>query len=148
MSEKVSRHLEIIEKEVKHANKLITDLLHFAREEKIVPKRCNLNALLDEVLADIDIPSNITVHKEIEEIPEVEVDKDKIRQVLSNIIVNAIQAMPEGGELRLETAYDGNFAQVVVSDTGVGIPKENLHKIFEPLFTCLLYTSPSPRDRG
>ena len=135
VSEKVSRHLEIIEKEVKHANKLITDLLHFAREEKIVPKRCDLNALLDEVLADIDIPSNITMRKEIGEIPEVEVDKDKIRQVLSNIIMNAIQAMPEGGELRLKTAYDGNFAQVVVSDTGVGIPKENLHKIFEPLFT-------------
>ena len=135
VSGKVSRHLEIIEKEVKHANKLITDLLHFAREEKILPKRCDLNALLDEVLADIDVPSNIMVRKEVEKIPEVEIDKDKIRQVLSNIIMNAIQAMPEGGELRLKTAYDGNFAQVVVSDTGVGIPKENLHKIFEPLFT-------------
>jgi signal transduction histidine kinase len=69
-------------------------------------------------------------------LPTILADPDQLLQVFGNILLNAIQAMPEGGKLVLgaEVQQDGGMA-ISFSDTGVGIPKENLAKLFEPLFT-------------
>jgi signal transduction histidine kinase len=64
-----------------------------------------------------------------------ELDRDQTIQVLTNLITNAVAAMPDGGKLTVATAGDDQTVQFTVSDTGIGIPKENLGKIFEPFFT-------------
>jgi signal transduction histidine kinase len=65
------------------------------------------------------------------------IDRDKLRRAISNIIINSIQAMPDGGELRITTARDvSQKAPIIeVSDTGVGVPQENIDRLFEPYFT-------------
>ena len=63
------------------------------------------------------------------------VDKFFIKRVLINLITNAIQAMPNGGELTIKAHHENGIALISVEDTGVGIPKENRNKIFKPLFT-------------
>jgi len=64
-------------------------------------------------------------------------DADKLQQVFVNIIINAIQAMPEGGELTVGTRLteDGEFVEVEISDIGCGIPQEHLSKLFDPFFS-------------
>ncbi len=70
-------------------------------------------------------------------LPQITADLNQIRQVLTNIFINAAQAMPEGGELKVVTSKVKfrDFVQIDISDTGCGIPPENLKKIFEPFFT-------------
>lgn len=68
-------------------------------------------------------------------LPPVPLDPDQVKQILANLLTNAIQAMPRGGTLTIETASADGGAHFIVSDTGVGIPPEHLEKIFQPLFT-------------
>ncbi len=140
--EKVKRHLAIMEKEVKRANRLITDLLDFARMPVPTLKVCNVNQILEEALSSIEIPENIEVKKELKEtLPTIHADFDQILRTCSNLIRNAISAMPEGGLLKLKTEAEkakekekGNI-EISIADIGGGIPKENIKRIFEPLFT-------------
>ncbi|MFZ1058470.1 MAG: ATP-binding protein, partial [Candidatus Rokuibacteriota bacterium] len=69
------------------------------------------------------------------DLPSISVDPEQVGQILANFVLNAAQAMPEGGTLTIETARENGGARVTISDTGVGIPPENLEKIFQPLFT-------------
>ena len=71
----------------------------------------------------------------LEPSPHIRLDAKYLKQALLNIVKNAIAAMPQGGTLRIETRRKGDTLQLKVSDTGVGIPEENLDKIFEPYFT-------------
>jgi signal transduction histidine kinase len=71
----------------------------------------------------------------LEPSPLIRLDSKYLKQALLNIVKNAIAAMPQGGTLRIESRRKGNTLQMRVSDTGVGIPEENLDKIFEPYFT-------------
>jgi len=136
--EKVKRHLTILEKEVKHANLLIIDLLAFARFEEPVLKDCNINQVVEEVLFSIEIPPKIEVKKELKEsIPIILADTYQIQRVCFNLISNAMSAMLEGGNLEIRTDKDKDGENIVISiaDTGEGIPEENIEKVFEPFFT-------------
>src|SRR5262249_35703300 len=68
-------------------------------------------------------------------LPEIECYPSQLNQVFMNLLVNAEQAMPERGTLRIKTSRDGDLVRIMISDTGVGIAKENLRRIFEPGFT-------------
>jgi signal transduction histidine kinase len=83
------------------------------------------------------VPENIEVVSQLDEaLPAILADPDQLRQVLGNIILNAVQAMTEGGRLVVKSeAPSPGWVAVSFTDTGVGIPEENLEKIFEPLFT-------------
>lgn len=136
--EKVLRHLAIVEKEVNRANHLITDLLNFARTATPTLKECAINQIVEEALSSFEIPENIEVKTELkEDLPTIQADPDQILRTCSNIIANAISAMPEGGSLELKTGENKKEenVQISIADTGEGIPKENGKKIFEPLFT-------------
>jgi PAS domain S-box-containing protein len=136
--EKVKKHLAILEKEVKHANRLITDLLDFARVEAPMFKECDVNQVVEEVLSSVEIPSNMAVKKELKErIPMIQADSYQIQRVCFNLVSNAVSAMPEGGSLEIKTEVDKEEENIAISiaDTGKGIPKENMEKVFEPLFT-------------
>jgi signal transduction histidine kinase len=92
--------------------------------------------LAERVARTAAAPENVQVEFRDEMTdPLAELDRDQIAQVLTNLISNAVAAMPEGGVLTVGAAGNAENIRLTVTDTGVGIPKENLPKIFEPFFT-------------
>ena len=82
------------------------------------------------------MPENIEVLAELaKELPEVNLDPLQMQQVFFNIILNAFEVMPSGGKLKVGTLLEKGFIHIGFKDTGPGITKENMEKIFEPLFT-------------
>jgi signal transduction histidine kinase len=95
-----------------------------------------MGKLMGEVLSSISIPDSVDVDTQFApDFPLTMVDADLMKRALTNLITNAIQAMPKGGRLVLGLKIEGQDAAIIVGDTGVGIPKDNLGKLFEPLFT-------------
>jgi signal transduction histidine kinase len=132
---KVVKHLNIIDSEVNSANLIVSDLLDFARKKSPVLKEVNIHELALSALAKTAIPNNIQVVTSFDETPQMLLDGEQIRRVLLNIIQNAVQAMPEGGRITLRIGVEEGGVLVSVEDTGVGIPEENLSRIFTPLFS-------------
>ena len=133
--DKVGRHLDILEREVDRATRIVTDLLDFARTAPPARASADLSALVRDCLERLPLADSITVTLKLaEDLPKLLIDHDQLGSVLSNLITNAAQAMPEGGALTIETA-GGDSVWVAVADTGVGISPEHLEKIFQPLFT-------------
>ena len=128
--------LQMIVEQADRCKKIVAGLLHFARQNKVVRYPVDVRELLDRAVRGIPVPDNIVVHREHAlEDPVAEVDRDQIVQVLTNLLSNAIAAMEEGGTLTVRATGDENWVRLSVSDTGVGVPEENLKKIFEPFFT-------------
>jgi signal transduction histidine kinase/iron only hydrogenase large subunit-like protein len=128
--------LEMIAEQAMRCKKIVSGLLNFAREEKVVRKPTDLHALIDRALRSVQVPAGIDVAVERGAAdPVAEVDEDQILQVIINLLTNSIEAMPRGGRLCIATSGDARQAIVGVSDTGGGIAPENLDKIFEPFFT-------------
>jgi PAS domain S-box-containing protein len=134
---KIKEMLDLLEHEVTKSEHIITDLLDFARTKPPARREVTLNEVLQQTLSLIDVPDNIQMKSQLDEnLPLILADPGQLEQILSNIILNGIQAMPEGGQLSIETwqESDGRLA-VSIADTGAGILPENMAKIFEPLFT-------------
>jgi len=128
--------LGIIDEEVDAANKVITDLLGFSRVTKPTVSPVNVAGVIEDALRHAPQPENMDLAKHIDEnLPMVMVDADQIRQVFINIILNAQQAMNEGGRLDIRTRSKGKYVEVEFADTGCGIPESAISKIFDPLFT-------------
>ncbi|MFB3925585.1 MAG: PAS domain-containing sensor histidine kinase [Syntrophales bacterium] len=137
------RLLQIIAS-VKNMDNKITNLLLFARKPNPLMKRISLQGVLKEVL----LFSKQLVEKEgislsgkfsgVE--PFVRGDSEMLKQVFLNIILNALQSMPEGGRLHIECSSSNASVEIRFADTGTGIPEEHLKKIFDPFF--------STRERG
>ncbi len=138
---KVKESLEIMGKEVENSERIITSLLDFARSRPPQRQEVDMNKILRGVLAGINTPGNIqVVNQAAGSLPLIMADPDQLAQIYGNMICNAVQAMPEGGRLIIKSessdeSSDPGWVTVSISDTGVGIPEENLAKIFEPLFT-------------
>jgi PAS domain S-box-containing protein len=138
--EKVKKYLAMIEIETKNAEKIISDLLEFARTKSIEREKINLKDLINRSLARRPTPMNIKISLSIpESLPMVLVDPRHIEQIFENLVVNAYQAMPEGGELKISAEAVRRekkpYVCVHVKDSGMGISSENIAKMFEPLFT-------------
>ena len=127
--------LEIIDREVVFANDIVNDLLDFASDRPLELKLESINSLIEETLYLIQIPENIEVIKEFEEIPKIYVDANRLKRVFKNLIENSVQAMPKGGKLTIKTRKNEDSVEIIFKDTGVGISKENMKKIFTPFFT-------------
>jgi PAS domain S-box-containing protein len=133
----VKETLEILEKEVANSTAIISALLDFARSKPPSLRNTNINVVVQEALSPTVVPENVEVVIRLDErLPPILADPDQLVQVFSNIISNAIQAMPDGGVLTIKSeAPSPESVAISVSDTGMGIPDENMSKIFEPLFT-------------
>jgi len=133
---RLTEFLDIADDEINSSNKIINDLLGFSRVVKPAVSSTRIKQVIDDALSRVPIPENIELTKRLDtDLNEIEVDPDQIQKVLLNIIMNAVQAMPEGGKLTVSTREEGKFLEVEITDTGGGIPEETLDKIFEPLFT-------------
>lgn len=132
---------DIIARQVGRVERIVASLLQFARRERRYLEKSNINRLLDEILGQIghQVPlANIAVQKAFaHELAEVNGDDDQLRQVFTNLILNAVQAMPKGGTLTVSTEEDipAELCVVTVGDSGIGIPPDNLQQIFNPFFT-------------
>jgi len=122
-----------------HARTIIRELLIFARQSPHCIEVINLNRIVEEELALFESlcpKASVEVRRVIKpNLPEIVADKSQILQVLSNLVVNAIQAMPDGGVLTIQTAFDASNVYLTVEDTGIGMSPEVRDKIFVPFFT-------------
>jgi signal transduction histidine kinase len=134
-----NKHIEIIERNAERVNYLITELIDCARPPKLELKPYDIHRLIDSVLGSTQhkiISQRISVIKGFtSESSIITMDKEHIERVFLNIILNAIDAMPEGGELTIVTETDENFFVVKIQDTGEGIPEEDIIRIFDPFFS-------------
>lgn len=126
--------------ETTRCKNIVAGLLDFARQRELKTEPTDINSLLDECLCRLEKHSmfqNITVVKELGELPPIAVDAQQLRQVFVNMVSNAVEAMPGGGTLTVTTSVDQAGRQVMISiaDTGCGIPEENRGKLFTPFFT-------------
>jgi len=131
--------LSKMESELTRSTRLIRNLLDFARQSPPTLREVNLNDVINRAL-DLAAHSaelqNIQVIKELNpSLPKLMADFGQLQQVCTNLILNAIQAMPEGGKLTLRTSADNSQVKVEIQDTGCGISQENMHKLFTPFFT-------------
>jgi signal transduction histidine kinase len=135
--------LEEAIKELDRIEQFTTDLLQFARRKISTLEDGNLNDVVEKVLSHVALrceEKGVQVRKELSaEMPAIPMDPDAVHQALLNLILNALDVMPDGGVLRVTTStrrYRSRRAvEVAIADTGTGIPEEIMEKIFDPFFT-------------
>ena len=148
MTRQQSEDIERIIKASLYAREIIKKLMLFARQMPQQLARINVNEVIENILYFIDVgyqKSGIHIRKKLDaDLPKVMADSVQISQVIVNLITNAIQAMPNGGQLLITTRKKGKNVGLTVRDSGHGMPQEIRRKIFEPFFT----TKPVGRGTG
>jgi signal transduction histidine kinase len=132
----VREYLDILRQQVTLSERIVSDLLDFARIKQPRHEKLSLSTLVQAQLNRIAIPSTIRVLDNVSpDLPVISADAVQVGQVVLNLLSNAIQAMGETGELVISTRHDDATVSLMVSDNGPGVPAEIAEKIFEPLFT-------------
>jgi len=134
--QKIEGLVETIDEQVKYTDKIVSDLQDYAQPMKPDLVETNLRILFNSMISTMKIPKNVKVSIAIEkDFPKLMVDSILMRRAFANLVTNALQAMPKGGRLAIKASKKGKTAYISFQDTGVGIPEENLDKLFIPLFT-------------
>lgn len=127
-----------MKQEIHRLDKLVSDFLDYGRPLKLNLHQAKMENVLSETMELIKIKADsekVTINEQYDFLPEIMLDSELLKTCFFNIISNSLQAMPDGGTLSIRTSQlDGQFV-LQVSDTGTGISKENLSKVFEPFFT-------------
>ncbi|HWT83878.1 MAG TPA: ATP-binding protein, partial [Candidatus Methylomirabilis sp.] len=153
----ILQQLALVEREAQRCVTIVRNLLDFARQREPSFQVVDISSVIDEALSLLEnrmVVSNVQVIREFGPSPLVRADFGQLRQAFVNVLMNACEAMPEGGTLRVltrEAALRGSgntafslpekpgsftrFAEAIITDTGQGIPSEHLGKIFDPFFT-------------
>jgi signal transduction histidine kinase/Fe-S-cluster-containing hydrogenase component 2 len=128
--------VKLIVDQANRCKKIISGLLNFARQSRVVRQPTDLTDLVAEVMRTMPIAEGISVEvvDHLDD-PVVELDGDQIVQVLANLLTNAQHAMPDGGAIVVTLDGTGENVLITVQDEGMGIPEENLGKLFSPFFT-------------
>ena len=141
-------YLSLIDSESARCSGIVSDLLHFSRQAKGIRSDFQLNELIEKALDFVRFrldSQGVSTRTELDgDLPRMVGDQSQIQQCLLNLIFNAVDAMPDGGELALRTSWDRAASQIrfEVADNGIGISKEIIPQIFEPFF------STKSHDRG
>jgi len=134
--ESLQESLDSVEKNVQYISKIVADLQDYARPMKPFAQTINLENIIRDLLLKNDIPKGIKASCRVEnDCKQIVTDPDLLKRALGNLLTNAVQAMPEGGELDVHAFRDANDNVITVKDTGVGIPEEAKSNLFTPLFT-------------
>ncbi len=130
---------DLAKKEVERLDKLVGEFLRFARPATLSVQLNDLNKIIESVAALVENQANsqsVKIEKDLQKnLPEVLIDSEQIKQVLLNLAINSLQAMPNGGQIAFRTSENGKSCVVEVGDTGGGIDEKILPKIFDPFFT-------------
>ncbi len=138
VSEEGKKYLKLAENEIERISTIIRRLSDIYRPTADVKMPVNVNILLEDVVELLEKEmreKGIEVRCDFDETPNILASAGKLKQVFLNIILNAIDAMPNSGKLEIKTFADDCNVVVEISDTGIGIPEENIGRIFEPFFT-------------
>ena len=140
-NEKVREYIEIIQSETRTSDKIISDLMDYARLQTVERKPSEISEIIRNALARNPTPEHIKVSIQMPSgLPPVLVNATQIEQVIGNLLTNAYQAMPTAGDLILTVevsrdAAEEDWMKITLKDNGEGITQEDMEKIFEPLFT-------------
>jgi PAS domain S-box-containing protein len=132
----VTELLNTIQEQITYMDKIVSDLQDYA--QPLLPKltETDLSSLIRQTLSTIKVPTAVRVSVEVEKAAQnVMIDPTLTRRTFANLAINAIQAMPKRGKLTIRARRKGNSTVITVEDTGEGIPKKNLTKLFSPFFT-------------
>jgi two-component system sensor histidine kinase PilS (NtrC family) len=129
--------MDIAVREVDRLNRLITDLLDYARPRTEERQRLDLGELVSEIARAFQQERRLAVTLTVAAEADVSLEgaSGQLRQVVWNLVRNAAEAMPGGGEIRVRVSKDGGHPMLIISDTGAGIPKAHLERIFEPFYS-------------
>jgi two-component system sensor histidine kinase PilS (NtrC family) len=133
-----SRLTEIVNRESGRLDTIIKNFLDYARPAPLARHSVDVAALLDETLVLLEhrqLPPQLKIVRELPETLSWCVDGQQIRQAIWNLCLNAIEAMPDGGELRVGARIDGETLWITVTDTGTGIEPASLPHVFEPFYS-------------
>lgn len=148
LPQSMREEITLIKDSAQKANLIVTDLLTFARQSKPDLSERDMRETIEAALRLCAFPlrkGHIEVCKDLPEQPVMMAhDPQQIEQVLVNLITNAIQAMPNGGKIRINLSRGEGVIALAVQDTGIGIPPENINRIFDPFFT----TKPEEQGTG
>jgi two-component system NtrC family sensor kinase len=134
-------NLSLIADETSRCTQIVKGLLEFARQNPPQKTHTNINELIDrttQLLENQASFQNVRIVKELDpDLPALRLDRNKIQQVFWNLMINACEAMPKGGQITISNSLsaDKKSIEVRFADSGVGIPKENVNKLFDPFFT-------------
>jgi signal transduction histidine kinase len=134
-SEAAARHLATAEREVSAATVIVSDLLEFARQRDPVIGDVDVSALVNEVISVLPPPTGVELASEVQDGVTVRADRDQLRQLMLNLVSNAYQSMPEGGQMTVGAMSGGGVVRLWVTDTGDGITNDVRKRLFEPFFT-------------
>jgi signal transduction histidine kinase len=142
LDEKVLRHLRILDEETGNIDRVIDDILGFARTRELEVDEIDPREIIEGTLEEVSVPGRIRIVQEFASgLAPVAVDRLQTRRAFRNLLMNAVEAMPKGGVLTIRVdrvdQADGSASgtRFTIRDTGEGIPRGLQEKIFEPLFT-------------
>jgi len=134
--EQFQKDLELIVEQSERCKKIVGGLLNFARKNQVNHKEINITQLVKQSISAIIVPGRVKLDLDNRLREDyAELDSEQMIQVLSNLIKNGIEAMPDGGEIKISLEDTRDEIKFCISDTGSGIKKEDLDKIFEPFYT-------------
>jgi signal transduction histidine kinase/putative methionine-R-sulfoxide reductase with GAF domain len=133
--------LGVIEEEIHRINEIVEQFLRFAKPAPPLLKKTKIVSLFEETLQLLRPQlerQKITVQKDLRTLPPMTIDQEQMKQVILNLLMNAIQAMPKGGRLKLngQVSEDDEWVQLSIQDSGIGIPPEDINKLFDPFFSA------------
>jgi signal transduction histidine kinase len=128
--------LNMADQSVFYMDKIVSDLQDYSKPVRAEYESVNTSELLKETISNIRIPTNVKLSINVtEDLQSLTVDPALMKRVFTNLITNAVQAMPDGGELKITTQKTADEVLISFQDTGVGISPENLPNIFQPFHT-------------
>jgi PAS domain S-box-containing protein len=128
--------LKEIEKNTDYINKIVADLQDFARPLNPQEEEADIKLIIDDLLSKNGLPENVKVSVKVEsDASRVFADSSFINRIMYNLVTNAFQAMPNGGDLTIHAFKEANDFMLTVKDSGVGIPEKVKSKLFSPMFT-------------
>jgi PAS domain S-box-containing protein len=134
--ESIKESLSSIRKSAEYIDKIIQDLQYYAKPLKPIVQKTDLEDLCEDVLFKNGCEENIDVSLNVEKDARIlVVDPELLRRILTNLVNNAVQAMPDGGKLDVHVYREGDEVVITVQDSGVGVPEDAKDKLFTPLFT-------------
>jgi len=134
--QKTKKTLQAMNRSIDYADRIVKDLQSFASKREPIFRETDINAIVKDTLYYIKTPENIKTTIAVDQLPKIKADRDMLKRIFVNLAVNGIQAMKEeGGTLKVSTKKTNGSIEVTFKDTGIGIKKENLEKIFTPFFT-------------
>ena len=132
-SEDIAESIDSINENIAYINKIVSDLQDYTRTLTLYPTDVNLRALFSDAIATVPptVDAQLILHEDL----TIRTDATYLKRIMTNLVINAVQAMPNGGKITVKATVEAGRVLISVADTGVGIPEEIKPNLFKPMFT-------------